>query len=89
MARKDGKDRGLFQRLDKPEWWIRWICPYGHEHQEKIGPKHLPQQCYAQRKVAVKTEGFCLTQGKEAKRQAQPVLLQMAAALATIAAVNI
>jgi hypothetical protein len=46
MARKDGKDRGLLQRQGRPEWWIRWTCPYGHEHMEKIGPKGLAREMY-------------------------------------------
>ena len=76
MARKDGKDRGLFQRKDRPDWWIRWTCPFGHAHQEKIGPKSQALQFYAQRKVAVKMQGFCLTQAREAQRTAQPVLFR-------------
>ena len=67
MARKDGKDRGLFQRRGQPAWWIRWHCNHGHEHQEKVGPKGLAKTLYLQRRVAVKTEDFCLTQARQAK----------------------
>ena len=68
MARKSGKDRGLFQRNGNDAWWIRWTCPYAHEHMEKIGSnKSLARQVYQQRRVAVKTEGFCLTQQREGR----------------------
>ena len=76
MAHKDGKDRGLFQHIGKPDWWIRWTCPSGHDHQERIGPKSLAWRFYAQRKVAVKPQGFCLAQTREAKRKAQPALFR-------------
>jgi hypothetical protein len=32
---------------------------------EQIGPKSFARTVYLQRKVAIKTEGFCLTQGRE------------------------
>lgn len=35
MPRKGSVDRGLFRR--KGVWWTLWVCPYGHEHMEKIG----------------------------------------------------
>ena len=76
MAREGGKDRGLFQRKGRPDWWIRWACPYGHEHQEKIGPKSLARMVYHKRKVAVKTEEYCLTQDREKQRRAQPALFR-------------
>jgi len=76
MAREGGKDRGLFQRKDSPAWWIRWTCPYGHEHQEKIGPKSLARMVYQRRKVAVKAEGYCLTQDREQRRREQPALFR-------------
>jgi integrase len=76
MAREGGKDRGLFQRKGNNAWWIRWSCPYGHEHMEKIGPKSLARQVYEQRRVAVKVEGFCLTQARERQRREQSVLFR-------------
>lgn len=76
MARAGGKDRGLLQRRGRPEWWIRWTCPYGHEHMEKIGPKSLAREMYQQRKIAVKTQGWCLTEARNAQRRAQPTLFQ-------------
>src|SRR5437870_11481482 len=74
MAREGGKDRGLFQRKGSADWWIRWTCPYGHEHQEKIGPKSLARMMYEKRRVAVKVERYCLTEDRERQRRAQAVL---------------
>jgi len=76
MAREGGKDRGLFRRSGQPDWWIRWTCPYGHDHREKIGPKSLARQIYQQRKVAVKTENFCLTQERDRHQREQPALFR-------------
>ena len=39
MARPGVKDRGLLQRKGSKDWWIRWICHLGHDHQEKAGSK--------------------------------------------------
>lgn len=75
MARKDGKDRGLFQRAGSPDWWIRWSCPFGHDHRERIGPKAVARDEYRRRLVAVKTQGYCLTRA----RQEKPVLFSEAA----------
>ena len=69
MARKGSKDRGLFQRGGN--WWIRWTCLYGHEYREKVGPKSAAREFYQQRKVATKTEGFCLTEEREKQRREQ------------------
>ncbi len=76
MARKDGKDRGLFQRRGDPAWWIRWGCNYGHDHQEKIGPKGLAKTEYQKRRVAVKTEDYCLTRDRERKLREKPTLFE-------------
>jgi integrase len=73
MARKDGKNRGIFER--DGQWWIRWSCRYGHDHRERIGPKGLATAEYQQRKVAVKTQGYCLTRA----RQDKPMLFRDAA----------
>ena len=52
MARKGGKDRGIFFR-ERPhgealgphgrrgEWWARWYDGDGGEHKEKAGTKSL------------------------------------------------
>ena len=59
--------RGVFQKSGKGlAWWIRWTCPQGHRHEEKVGPKAVAQSLVEKRRVAVKVDGFCLT----AKRQA-------------------
>jgi integrase len=73
MARKGGVDRGLFRR--EGCWWVRWVCPYGHEHKEKVGAaKGLARSFYEKRKLAVKTEGFCLTEAKAQREAEKPVL---------------
>ncbi|MBM3225368.1 MAG: hypothetical protein FJZ47_16410 [Candidatus Tectomicrobia bacterium] len=43
---------------------------------EKIGPKSLARQVHEQRRVAVKVEGFCLTQAREQQRREQSVLFR-------------
>lgn len=60
MARAGGRDRGLFQRKDDKAWWIRWACPYGHDHQERIGTKSFARHMYQTRKTQVKEKRFCL-----------------------------
>lgn len=78
MARQGGVDRGLFRR--DGTWWIRWTCPYGHEHMEKIGTaKSLARDFYQKRKLQVKTEAFCLTRARARREQERPVLFQDAA----------
>jgi integrase len=79
MARPGGKDRGLFQNNDNPAWWIRYTCAQGHEHVEKVGPKSAARTLYQQRKVAVKTEGFCLTQVRAAERRAREAVFSAVA----------
>lgn len=78
MPRKGSVDRGLFQR--DGVWWIRWACPYGHEHRERIGTgKSVARAYYEKRKLLVKTEGFCLTERKAKAARERPVLFQDAA----------
>ena len=78
MPRKGSVDRGLFQR--DGVWWIRWACPYGHVHRERIGTgKSVARGYYEKRKLAVKTEGFCLTERKAKAARERPVLFQDAA----------
>lgn len=75
MARKGGVDRGLFHRDGL--WWIRWTCPYGHEHKEKIGTaKGIARDFYAKRKLQVKTEGYCLTEAKGQQAREKPTLFR-------------
>ena len=69
MARVNGKDRGLFQK--NGVWWIRWTCPYGHEHREKGGSKSLARQLYERRKTAVRRDGFCLTEARARQKREQ------------------
>src|ERR1700730_6500011 len=54
MARKGGKDRGLFEYPKTSGiWWIRYCDANGREHSEKIGPKALARKRYMQRKTEV------------------------------------
>jgi integrase len=54
MARKGGKDRGLFEYPKASGiWWIRYYDASGREHAEKIGPKALARKRYMQRKTEV------------------------------------
>jgi integrase len=34
-------DSGVRERGD---WWIRWVCPFGHLHRSHVGPKALAQK---------------------------------------------
>lgn len=54
MARKGGKDRGLFEYPSASgTWWIRYAGGEGKEHSEKVGPKGLAKKRYMQRKTEV------------------------------------
>jgi len=57
MTRARTKVRGVFPR--DGVYWIRWACPHGHLHREKVGPKGLARQEYEKRKVRARTEGYC------------------------------
>lgn len=55
MARKDGKDRGLFERpAGSGVWWIRFVDQHGKERRERWGPKSLAREKYAERKTEVR-----------------------------------
>lgn len=69
MARAGGKDRGLFQRKGDKAWWIRWACPYGHDHQERIGTKSFARHMYQTRKTQVKEHRFCLQLERDKQRR--------------------
>jgi len=67
--------RGVFQKAGKGgAWWIRWTCPQGHRHEEKVGPKAAAQTLVERRRVAVKVDGFCLT--KDRTRDVPPLFSQ-------------
>lgn len=72
--RKRRKVRGVFLKPGKEAgvWWIRWWCNYGHRHEERIGPKALAEDMVEKRRVAVKTEDFCLTRARDTKRKVSP-----------------
>ena len=80
MPKHNGKTRGIFERpKGSGVWWIRWTCHYGHDHREKIGPKGLAKAEYQRRKVAVRTEDYCLTRAEAARRESRPTLFADAA----------
>ena len=55
MARKGGKDRGLFEYPKHSKtWWIRFWDADGHERTEKVGSKLLARARYEQRKTEVR-----------------------------------
>ena len=59
MARKDGKDRGLFQRpKDSGIWWVCYFDADGRKHREKVGPKALARKVYEKRKTEVREARF-------------------------------
>lgn len=73
--------RGVFQKHGKGgTWWIRWSCPHGHRHEEKVGPKAAARVLVERRRVAVKVEGFCLTDQRQARAHKVPLLFREAVA---------
>ena len=69
--------RGVFQKRGKGgAWWIRWTCPNGHRHEEKVGPKAAAQSLVERRRVAVKVEGFCLTVQRQSRVYTTPTLFR-------------
>jgi len=69
--------RGVFQKAGKGgAWWIRWTCPQGHRHEEKVGPKRSAQTLVERRRVAVKVTSFCLSTDRT--RDVPPLFSQAA-----------
>lgn len=59
MARKGGKDRGVFERpKGSGIWWTEYYDENGRRHREKAGPKSLALDLYRKRKTAVKEAEF-------------------------------
>ncbi|MFQ5911101.1 MAG: tyrosine-type recombinase/integrase [Thermoplasmata archaeon] len=55
MARKGGKDRGLYEWPKKSgTWWICYIDGEGKRHREKVGSKGLARRVYEKRKTEVR-----------------------------------
>ena len=64
MARKDGKDRGLFERpADSGVYWIRYAGPHGREHTEHGGTKSEARALYMRRRTEIH-EGTLITTGQ-------------------------
>jgi len=52
MARKGGRDRGIFQDKNDPKiWWVRYTDQCGKDHKGKIGRKALAKKVYERRKT--------------------------------------
>src|ERR1700679_2849903 len=59
MARKDSKDRGLFQRpAGSDVYWIRYAGPDGCEHLEHGGTKSEARTLYMRRRTEIH-DGTC------------------------------
>lgn len=55
MARKDGKDRGLFERpKGSGIWWIRYADHLGKERRKKVGSKSNARKAYQKQKDLVR-----------------------------------
>jgi len=55
MARKDGRDRGLFERpKGSGIWWIHYHDATGKKHRERVGPKSLARKLYEKRKTEIR-----------------------------------
>ena len=66
MARKQGKDRGLFERpRGSGIWWVRYFDRGGREHREKIGAKSLARRVYEKRKTEIREGRFFAPEKRE------------------------
>jgi hypothetical protein len=55
MARKAGKDRGLFEHpVGSGIWWICYFDAFGRRHRERVGPKGLARKLYEKRKTEIR-----------------------------------
>jgi hypothetical protein len=54
MARKDSRDRGLFERtVGSGVYWIRFAGPDGREHMERGGTKSEARALYMRRRTEI------------------------------------
>lgn len=70
MSRKDGKDRGLFERPKGSEvWWIRYVNEQGLDVKKKIGPKSVAKEALrrARNDVAAKKHAPGMTDDEPAE----------------------
>jgi hypothetical protein len=66
MARKQGKDRGLFERSQGSGiWWVRYFDRDGREHREKIGAKGLARRVYEKRRTDIREGRFFAPERRE------------------------
>jgi hypothetical protein len=65
VARKSGRDRGLFEYpKGSGVWWINYWDGDGREHSEMVGPKGLARKRYMQRKTEI-AEGRCFPNARK------------------------
>jgi integrase len=59
MARKDGKDRGLYEHPTRSGiWWICYFDANGRRHRERAGSKGFARKLYEKRKTEIREERF-------------------------------
>src|SRR5215472_5815366 len=59
MARKAGKDRGLFERpKGSGVWWICYFDAKGRRNRERAGAKTFARKLYEKRKTEVREERY-------------------------------
>lgn len=76
MARKDGKDRGLFERPPGSDiWWIRYADHLGRERRRKVGRKSAAREAYRRQKDLVREVKLGLRPPEDLKRT-KPVTLK-------------
>ena len=55
MARKNSKDRGLFEQPSgSGVWWICYFDAFGRRHREKAGSKGFARRLYEKRKTEIR-----------------------------------
>ena len=55
MARKNSKDRGLFEQTSgSGVWWICYFDAFGRRHREKAGSKGFARRLYEKRKTEIR-----------------------------------
>ncbi len=59
MARKDGKDRGLYEHpKGSGVWWVCYFDAIGRRHRERAGTKALARKIYEKRKTEIREERY-------------------------------
>lgn len=70
MARKSGKDKGIFEKPPGSGiWYVRWTDEFGKDHKRKIGSKTQARDVYQKIRSSI-VEGTYLPEKLERKRRA-------------------